>query len=74
MISSIICWGSERNVMRVRGREKGGGAVAAFRLVVGIVEFCWMYGGGAVSHLSGFSSSSTIVYPSVSRSTRRLWT
>ena len=60
-------------MIRVRGREKGGGAAAAFRLVVGIVEFCWIYGGGAVSHLSGFSSSSTIVYPSVSRNTRRLW-
>ena len=58
---------------RVRGREKGGGAAAAFRLVVGIVEVCRMYGGGAVSHLSGFSSSSTIIYPSVSKNTRRMW-
>jgi hypothetical protein len=66
MISSRTCWGSEVNVTRVRGRRKGGGAAAAFRLVVGAVEFWRIYGGGAVSHLGGFSSSSTIIDAKVS--------
>jgi len=53
--------------MRVRVREKGGGAAPTFRLVVGAVEFCSIYGGGAVSHLGGFSSSSTIIYARISK-------
>lgn len=56
------------NVTRIRGRiKKGGGAAAAFRLVVGAVEFWGIYGGGAVSHLGGFSSSSTIIYARISK-------
>jgi hypothetical protein len=58
------------NVTRIRGRKKGGGAAAAFRLVVGAVELCRVYGGGAVSHLGGFSSSSTIIYTRVSKNIR----
>jgi len=70
-MSSSTCWGSEVNFTRVRGREKGGGAAAAFRPVVGTVEVR-MYGGGAVSHLGGFSSSSTIIYARYPKDIRRV--